>query len=189
MRRVNQFVLICSFVGFSWLAMQAVHEFGHVLGAWATGGKVVKVVLSPVVFSRTEVAPNPHPLTVVWAGPLIGCLLPIFALLIAKAARCPAIYLFRFFAGFCFVANGVYIAGGSFLKGADPGDMLQFGSPQWSLILFGLVAFSIGLFLWHRQGVHFGFAGSQGKVHPMATVTSLASLTLLVLAELICSSR
>jgi hypothetical protein len=169
--------------------MQVVHEFGHVLGAWATGGKVVKVVLSPVVFSRTEVAPNPHPLTVVWAGPVVGCLLPALALLIAKAARCPVIYLFRFFAGFCFVANGVYIAGGSFLKSADPGNMLQFGSPQWSLILFGSVAFSIGLFLWHRQGVYFGFSESGGKVHPLATVASLTSLTLLVLAELIYSSR
>jgi hypothetical protein len=168
--------------------MQAAHEFGHVLGAWATGGRVVKVVLSPVVFSRTEVAPNPHPLTVVWAGPLVGCLLPLFAFLVARAAHCPGTYLFRFFSGFCFAANGVYVAGGSFLTGADPGDMMRFGSPQWSLILFGLVAFSIGLFLWHRQGVHFGFAGSKGKVHPMATVASVALLTLLVLAELIYGS-
>ena len=76
-----------------------------------------------------------------------------------------------------------------FLKGADPGDRIRFGSPQWSLILFGLVTASIGFFLWHRLGAYFGFAGRGGKVHPLATVASLTSLTVLVLAELIFSGK
>ena len=189
MRRLSQCLLIGSFTAFSWLAMQVAHELGHVIGAWATGGEVVKVVLSPTVLSHTDVAPNPHPLIVVWAGPVVGCLLPLVAFLAAASAACPGIYLFRFFAGFCLVANGVYIAGGSFLNGADPGDMMRCGSPQWSLILFGLIAVPIGLLMWHRQGVHFGLAKSQGKVHPIATVASLGLLVTLVLAEVIYSGR
>ena len=45
MKRLDQIVLILTFFGFSWLAMQAVHELGHVLGGIASGGTVVKVVL------------------------------------------------------------------------------------------------------------------------------------------------
>jgi hypothetical protein len=37
-------VLILSIVLASWLGMQVVHEFGHVVGAWLTGGQVSQVV-------------------------------------------------------------------------------------------------------------------------------------------------
>ena len=42
-------ILIFSMLVASWLAMQVVHEFGHVLAAWATGGEVTRVVLQPLV--------------------------------------------------------------------------------------------------------------------------------------------
>lgn len=98
MKRFDQILLIASFVAFSWLAMQAVHEPGHVLGARATGGTVTKVVLHPLALSRTDVSPNPRPLFVVWAGPIVGALLPLIAFLTAamlrsrrksEIARCP----------------------------------------------------------------------------------------------------
>jgi len=47
-------------VTLSWLLMQALHETGHVLGAWLTGGQVVKLVLNPLAISRTDVSPNPR---------------------------------------------------------------------------------------------------------------------------------
>ena len=189
MGRLSQFLLIATFVVFSWLAMQVVHESGHVVGAWLTGGSVEKVVLRPGVLSHTELERNPHPLAVVWAGPLVGCLLPLAAFALAKVGNCPGVYLFRFFAGFCMVANGVYIAAGSFLGGADPGDMMRNGSPQWLLILFGLVTIPAGLFMWHRQGIYFGLAGGHGKVHPVATITSVGLLALLIATELIYSTK
>ena len=40
--RMHQVVLIVSAVASSWLGMQAVHEFGHVLAAWCTGGRVAR---------------------------------------------------------------------------------------------------------------------------------------------------
>ena len=48
MSRAHQVVLIGSTVLGSWLGMQAIHEVGHVLGAWLTGGRVARVVLNPV---------------------------------------------------------------------------------------------------------------------------------------------
>ena len=46
-KRVRQVVLIGSCVYLSWLGMMIVHEFGHVLIAWHTGGTVNHVLLHP----------------------------------------------------------------------------------------------------------------------------------------------
>src|SRR6266852_2985807 len=104
-------VLIVSTVLGSWLGMQAVHEFGHVLGARLTGGRVAQVVLHPLTISRTDLSHNPRPLLVVWAGPAFGVLLPLALWGVAAGLRLPGAFVLRFFAGFCLLANGAYIAG------------------------------------------------------------------------------
>jgi hypothetical protein len=109
---------------------------------------------------------------------------------LAERLRSPGTYLFRFFAGFCLVANGVYIGVGHFLAdGADPYVMLENGSPRWLLVLFGAVAFPLGLFLWHRQGTHFGLGNARGNVNLQATCISAALLVVLISAELIRNVR
>ena len=40
MKRLHQVLLIGAFLPLCWLAMMAVHELGHVVGAVATGGRV-----------------------------------------------------------------------------------------------------------------------------------------------------
>jgi hypothetical protein len=91
MTRLAQLALLASFPSFSWLAMQVVHEAGHVLGAAVSGGTVHQVVLHPSTLSRTDVFPNPHPLVVVWAGPVVGAMLPLGICLIAAALRSPGL--------------------------------------------------------------------------------------------------
>src|SRR5947209_4265019 len=117
--------------------MQAVHEFGHVCGAWLTGGRVAHVVLNPLTISRTDLADNPRPLVVVWAGPVVGVLLPVALWLAAAGVRMPGAFVLRFFAGFCLLANGLYIGAGSFDRVGDCGEMLRHGSEPWQLWLFG----------------------------------------------------
>src|SRR5260370_40219029 len=95
-KRIPQILLIGTFVPFCWLAMQVVHELGHVLLAWATKGEVTKVALHPLIMSRTDLAENPHPLAVAWGGPLLGSLLPLVAYGEALMFRGPCLYLFRF---------------------------------------------------------------------------------------------
>lgn len=154
MRRFHQVVLITSVLVASWMGMQAVHELGHVLGARITGGKVAKVVWHPLTISRTDLSYNPRPLGVVWAGPVVGVLLPLASWGLAVAIRGPGAFVNRFFAGFCLIANGAYIAFGSFEGIGDCGTMLRHGSPIWSLWLFGAITISVGLWLWHGQGEH-----------------------------------
>jgi hypothetical protein len=173
--RVHQAVLIVSAAALSWLGMMAVHELGHVAGAWWTGGRVAKVVLHPLTISRTDLTHNPRPLAVAWAGPALGVLLPLAAFGVAAALRWPGAYLLRFFAGFCLIANGAYIGAGSFDGVGDAGDLLRHGSPPWPLWLFGLVTVPAGLALWHRLGPHFGLGPARGTVSPWAAYGCLTA--------------
>lgn len=125
--RFHQAILIVATVVGSWLGMQAVHELGHITAALLTGGRVAKVVLHPLTISRTDLADNPHPLAVVWAGPAVGVLLPLALWLAATGMGMPGAFVLRFFAGFCLLANGLYIGVGSFGRVGDCGEMLRRG--------------------------------------------------------------
>lgn len=186
MKRLGQIILIGAFLGFSWLAMQAAHELGHVLGARLTGGVVKTVILQPWVFSRTDVSPNPHPLAVAWAGPLTGVFLPLLLYGLAAVFKSPGCGFVRFFAGFCLLANGVYIGGGSFQGMADAGDLLKHGAPPWLLWLFGILAAALGLSLWNGLGPLFGFGPAGGVVSRSACWVSVALLVVITVVELGC---
>jgi len=177
MNRLHQTILITTFLPLCWLGMMAVHELGHVLAAWLTGGEVTKVVLHPLAISRTEVSPNPKPLAVVWAGPLVGSLVPLFAWAIVRTLFLPGEYLWRFFAGFCLIANGVYIGAGSFEAIGDAGDMQRDGSPVWLLWVFGAISIPAGLLLWHGLGQHFGLGKARGRVEAWAAYLAISLLT------------
>jgi hypothetical protein len=172
--RLPQVVLILSTIAASWWGMQAVHELGHVLGALATGGKVTRVVLHPLSISRTDVSPNPQPLIVVWTGPAVGVVAPLAIWGAAVGIGIRGAYVLRFFAGFSLIANGLYIAGGSFDGVGDCGEMLRHGSPIWTLWLFGMATAPGGLWLWHRQGTHFGLGAARGKVDGRVAVATFA---------------
>lgn len=175
MTRVRQVVLVGSAVLASWLGMQAVHEAGHVLGARLTGGRVERVVLHPLTISRTDLAENPHPLAVVWAGPVVGVVAPLLLWAAAAAGRVPGAFLLRFFAGFCLLANGLYVGVGSLDRVGDAGDMLRHGAEPWQLWLFGAAAAPAGLALWNGQGPHFGLGPANGRVSAPAAYAALAA--------------
>jgi len=162
-----------------------VHESGHVLGARLTGGRVARVVLHPLTISRTDLAHTPSPLVVVWAGPLLGVALPLLSWAAAAAARLPGAFVLRFFAGFCLLANGLYIGLGSFDRVGDCGEMLRHGSEPWQLWLFGAVTAPIGLWLWDRQGPHFGLGPARGRVRRGVAYGSLVACLALVVLGLV----
>jgi len=189
MQRTNQLVLIASFLPFCWLAFLVVHEFGHVVAGWLTGGTVTKVVLHPLSISRTDVSPNPNPSVVVWAGPIAGVLLPLFIWGVFRWRRIPGDYLARFFAGFCLIANGAYIAIGSFERIGDSRQMLRHGSPIWLLWLFGVVTVPAGFWMWHRLGPRFGLGDANGAVDERAAYASLGLLISLLLLMVLFSER
>jgi hypothetical protein len=121
---------------------------------------VERVVLHPLTISRTDVHPNPHPLVVVWAGPLFGATIPLTLWAVFELARLRYAFLLRFFAGFCLIASGAYIGFGCLGRIGDCGEMLRHGSPIWLLWLFGAVTMPLGLWLWNELGKHFGLSGT-----------------------------
>lgn len=189
---VHQIVLLASLAALSWWGMMAVHELGHVLGAWATGGRVIGVMLSPLAFSRTDVEPNPSPGFVVWAGPIVGVVLPLVsweaARLVDRQRRWS--HLLGFFAGFCLLANGAYIGLGAFTRAADAGMMLITGSPRWTLVLFGLATAPLGLYVWHRLSPRFGFGEAPERISPrLSWATLLVAVVVLLLATMLGGER
>ncbi len=182
---VIRILLIISTLVASWLGMQAVHEIGHAGAAWLTGGEVERVVLHPATISRTDLASNPHPLIVAWAGPAWGALAPIGMWLVAARQRWSGAFLLRFFAGFCLVANGLYLGVGSFSRAGDCGDLLKHGAATWQLWLFGLAAVPAGFWLWHGQGRHFGLSRNPEPIHPAHAAIATAAWVLLACAGLL----
>lgn len=187
LRRILQAVLIAVVVGFSWLLMMAVHELGHVLHALLSGGTVERVVLSPIEISRTDVAPNPHPNFVAWGGAVWGTLIPLGLLAVVHLRARKYTYLAAFFAGFCCLANGLYLAAGSFAGVGDAGDLLRHGATKWQLWFFGVPVSVLGLRLWNGLGPHFGFGAANGKVDSRAVIWIAVGLSITILVELLLS--
>lgn len=186
MTRLPQIVLLASLLPLCWLGMTAAHELGHVLGAWGTKGAVSRVVIHPLAISRTDVDPNPQPFIVAWSGPLAGVVLPL--LMWVALRRWRAAFLFRFFAGFCCVANGSYLGLGSFGGIGDAGTLLQSGAPVWTLWLFGAVTVPIGFVLWNGQGKSFGLGEAEGAVDERIAYGVLVVTVLAVSSAVIFSS-
>src|SRR6185312_14745270 len=179
MRRVPQGTLILSTLCGSWLGMMAIHEFGHVLHAWLSGGAVAGVDLPLVGFSQTHVSPNPHPQFAAWGGAVRGALIPLALWLVVRRWARPHAFLAAFFAGFCCLANGAYLVAGSFVGAMSDADdaheLLRHGVEHWQLIAFGVIAGAIGIRLWHGLGPSFGLGAAQGVVDRKAAAAAVGA--------------
>ena len=137
-----------------WFGMEAVHECGHVFAAWCSGATVDRVVFWPI--SRTDTSDVRHPLSVYGAGAVFGAVFPVLLWGIVWRIRRDVAYFFRFFAGFCLIANGAYIGGDFSVTGpTDAGLLIEHGASRWILVSFGVFCVSAGLFLWHGQSRFF----------------------------------
>lgn len=183
MQRFHQLIFTVSLLALCWFGMLAVHEFGHVAGAFATGGTVERIVLHPLTISRTDISPNPNPSVVVWMGPVLGCLLPAIMWWSLPRRFSGLRNIALFFVGFCLLANGAYIAFGALDRVGDCGVMLQTGAPIWTLFLFGLIAIPLGFFAWHRLGSVKTFLADPSLVDPAVAWSLLAALIVLLVIE------
>ncbi|MBN2022863.1 MAG: hypothetical protein JW809_08705 [Pirellulales bacterium] len=184
--RFWQILLIGSTLALAWLGMMATHELGHVLHAWASGGRVQRVVLHPLALSETVLSKNPCPRFVGWGGAIWGCLVPLAILGAVRLAAKSYVYLAAFFAGFCLVANGAYLGAGAFLSGQwhDAAVLSQHGESRWTIVLFALVTLPAGLYLLNGLGPSFGLGAAQGSVDRRVAVAMAATLGIVVVAEL-----
>jgi len=179
-----QVLLITATLVFSWLAMMAVHELGHVAHLWASGGTLDHVVLHPAKLSHTIPAENPHPLITVLGGPLWGVLVPLGIWAALRRLAPSRAYLAAFFAGFCLIANGAYLTGDAYLQGGDGRELVQLGMPPWSLVAAGLPLVAAGLLLWNGLGRHFGLGPPERSASRFDAILMTALAAILVVTEL-----
>ncbi len=161
---LTQLTIALAVIVASWYAMMGVHEVGHCLGAMATGGKIERVEMPLVGFSRTDVSGSGCPLAVVWAGPLFGAAAPLGLLAALGFVGRRVKHVILFFVGFCLLANGAYIGAGAFIQAGDCRELLRHGSPFWLLVAFGTLSSAAGLLVWHRMGsTSEWFAATEGR--------------------------
>ena len=119
----------------SWCVMIETHEVGHIVGGWLSGASLRDWQLWPWELPYSFFDPDPHPLITLWAGPVLGSIVP---LAIAMVFHNEWIWLI---ANFCVLANGLYLAlawgaGGSSL---DTQRLLAAGAWPISIVGFCLV--------------------------------------------------
>jgi hypothetical protein len=153
--------LILSTLVASWYGMMLVHELGHVLAAWGTGSTVAEVRVPFFGLSQTEIAEYRHGALVVGMGPTVGVAVPLVVWVVARGFRARVEPLSRFFAGFCLVANGGYMASGLFSPVGDAADLAALGVPGSAMGVPELLAVGAGLAVWNGLGRAFGFGGAE----------------------------
>lgn len=130
-----------------WWLMMAVHELGHVLGCLVSGATIEVVVLWPWTISETVRSGSAAPLIDTWAGPIVGSVLPVLLWSIIRRWRHAA--WVGGWAGFCCVANGIYLGVGWSDAVGDAGDLLRLGMPAWALAVVGGLMLIGGIWIWH----------------------------------------
>ncbi|QDU94673.1 hypothetical protein [Lignipirellula cremea] len=127
-------------LGASWCMMTFTHEMGHLIGGWASGAELRRADLRPWKLPYSIFSPDPHPLITLWAGPLLGVLVPVAMAWLVRWRW------MGFVAHFCLLANGVYLAAAWYAGGAylDTTKLLEHGAWPSSIALYCLLTIGFG---------------------------------------------
>lgn len=134
----------------SWVMMTLTHELGHIIGGWLGGATLTDHDLAPWHLPYSTHSPDPIPLLTLWAGPMLGVLVPV---VFALAVRRKWVW---FIADFCVLANGAYLAlaWASGDRLLDTPRLLEAGTPPFTIALYCSVAIGLGYVRFRRDCVH-----------------------------------
>lgn len=144
--RIFSFVLL---IAASWCVMTFTHESGHLVGGWLSGGELLEFDLLPWHLPHSRFHPDPQPLVTLWAGPVLGVVVPISLAWVIRRN-----WAF-FIADFCLLANGAYIAAG-WIAGdtlLDATRLLDQGAHPAMLVLYSLMTIPLGYVRFRRDCV------------------------------------
>jgi hypothetical protein len=140
--------------------MSFIHEIGHCLSVLINGGVVNDIVWRYGIFSETLRSESTRPVMDIWAGPIVGCIVPLMTWAVFMKLNL-AQYL-QWFASMCLIGNGLYLALGWMDLGSDSHDLILNDVSLISIIGLGLSAFVLGLFLlfWDKPSANQSLHGS-----------------------------
>ncbi len=182
-------LLLLSSAALYWLLFMAIHESGHILAAFLTGGHVTHIVLHPLALSRTDVSPNPHPMAVCWTGPLWGAVAPLVLWAIWRAVATSGQKWLQGLAGFCLIANGAYLASGIGWPAGDTDDLLRMGVRVWWLPVVGVPLTGVGLVFLHRLGPRLGTGQMSATAIRGALIGTVLGLMGVSAIMVVCGAR
>ncbi|MDX1926075.1 MAG: hypothetical protein SFV81_06135 [Pirellulaceae bacterium] len=134
-------------VAFTWLSSMFLHEIGHILSGWLSGGEFRYIDVYPFHFSTTILQPNPYPALVTWSGLLLGWSLPLLTIPLWKiewAALGPSV---QGWSAYCWLAFGAYLALAAGESLSDTGQLLTEGWPLAVLVAVGAAVAICGYFI------------------------------------------
>lgn len=148
------------------------HEAGHVLGVWCTGGHASGIVIHPFSWSHAHAFSINHEGVVIWAGSVLGSLFGILVTLSVLKWRRPGLLIPLLVGVVACIYNGVYLLLGSVFKLGGDGTLLSAEyAPAAVVAAAGLLMVCIGMLLAIPSISVLGFRIEDGIVHRMAVLS------------------
>ncbi len=144
---------------FGYNAAIVLHELGHALTLWMTGGTVTRFSLHPFSWSYTYYqSPSAYPLLTAWAGVLFSSAVALALLPLIRPWRSAWTIPLALTALCVLVINGLYLTVDSLLlPGGDATVIIRHGTPWLFVLATGialtLVGLAVGLLLLPRIGL------------------------------------
>lgn len=169
--RSTRLITFVLWLAWAWIAMTLSHELGHVFFGLLGGARLIQLELRPWHLPYSLLANDSHPLATLWAGPILGCVVPLIAATIARRPAC------WFVAWFCMLANASYLLL-AYLSGdgeLDSIKMIAAGSRP--LEILGAVALSLPIgYIQFRRSCRDLLSGQTPPMSPRGLRASAAAL-------------
>ncbi len=116
----------------SWIVMTLTHDLGHIIGGICFGATLQSADLVPWRLPYSIFEPDPFPLVTLWAGLILGVLIPV---VVAMTMNRDWVW---FIANFCILANGAYIATAWFFgdRHLDAPRLLEHGTSPVTIAVY-----------------------------------------------------
>lgn len=166
----NRWAVLLLLLAWSWIVMTVCHELGHVVGGCCCGARVTVLELRPWEMPYSLYSPDPNPQVTVWAGPLLGCLVPMFAAIIINR---PAVW---FVGWFCVLANATYLLIG-YVGGdseLDTTKILNAGTPEFAFWLFLAITGPVSYIKFRTQCILVMSTDSSSESETESDVTAMS---------------
>lgn len=144
----NVIKLILLLFGFVTIGMSVaikLHELGHAVAMWVTGGQVERITINPFSWSYTYYASAPlFPIVTSWAGVVMGTVFAVLLLLISGLLNNQYLLLLLMITNVVAAAqNGLYLLIDSLLLiGGDATHLIALGVSK--IVLIGVGTFLVG---------------------------------------------